>query len=138
MPTFSRYFIRAGLIYLVLALSLVTLQELASLLDAKLPFSLPYATFVHLLTVGWLSQLIFGVMLWMFPKYSKDNPRRDPRWSWAVFGLLNAGLVLRLLVEPFIERPEGLAGGLLLLSALLQTAAIYAFVLNIWARVKER
>lgn len=137
MPAISRYFIRTGLIYLVIALLTATIQALNMAFTWKLPLSLPFPTYVHLLTVGWLTQLIFGVMLWMFPKYSKEQPRGNLKLNWAVFTLLNLGLVLRIIAEPNMGQ-HSIMPSLMALSALLQTVAIYGFVFTIWQRVKER
>jgi hypothetical protein len=36
--------------------------------------ALLWPTYLHLLVLGWLTQLIFGVAFWMFPRYSARNP----------------------------------------------------------------
>jgi hypothetical protein len=93
--------------------------------------------YTHLLVVGWLTQLIMGVAHWMFPKYSKDNPRHSDRLAWTTYVTLNVGLILRALAEPF-NAADSLAGWTLAVSALLQLVAGWAFVFNIWGRIKER
>ena len=97
--------------------------------------SLPYPTYLHLLTVGWLSNLIFGVAHWMFPRASAERPRGDVRTAWAGWGLLNAGLLVRI-------AGEGMFGAqfppALLLSALLQLLAVWSWVFHLWPRVKVR
>lgn len=97
--------------------------------------SLPYPTYLHLFTVGWLSNLIFGVAHWMFPRASAARPRGDVRLAWAGWGLLNAGLFLRVVGEtwPRIAPPP-----VLLLAAVLQLLAIWTWVAHLWPRVKER
>lgn len=144
MPLLTRTMIKVGLVYLVAAL-------LANLLVAVQPFitGLPpgIATLrpvaLHLLTVGWLTQLIFGVIYWMFPKVARERPRGSERLGWATFWLLNAGLLLRVAGEPLVTlRPtlqgDASAGWLLVASSLLQLVAGLAFIANTWARVKER
>ncbi|MCZ7546968.1 MAG: cbb3-type cytochrome c oxidase subunit I [Anaerolineae bacterium] len=94
---------------------------------------------MHLLTVGWLTQLIIGVAYWMFPKYSKARPRGSERLGWATYALLNLGLALRAAGEPLMAaQPGANAGWLLAASAVLQMLAAWAFVANTWARVKSR
>ncbi|MFL5471446.1 MAG: hypothetical protein ACJ8AM_03735, partial [Gemmatimonadales bacterium] len=63
MPRLSRWFIRTGLIYLLLSFSI-------SLAQAVVPSrtAMAWPTYLHLLVVGWLTQLIFGVAHWMFPR----------------------------------------------------------------------
>lgn len=139
MPPLTRYFIKSSLIYLLVAL-LVGVAE-----EARAPLGLPSElntlrpVYFHLFTVGWVTQLIFGVMYWMFPKASQEQPRGSEGLNWATFGLLNVGLILRVVGEPLgTLRPEAIWGLLLALSALLQWLAGLLFVFNAWARVKVR
>lgn len=138
MPTVTRYFVRTGLVCLLLALAAGIL--LATGVAPTLPGTavvLPFPTYLHLLTVGWLTNLIFGVALWLFPRYTAEQPRGSDALGWASYAGLNAGLLLRLIGEP--AQLAG-AGGrtLLLLSAGLQLLGGWAFVLNIWPRVKAK
>jgi hypothetical protein len=95
--------------------------------------------YFHLLLVGWVTQLIFGVVFWMFPKYSRERPRGREGLGWAIFGLLNAGLLLRAVAEPLTALYPGSSWGWGLgLSALAQWLAGLLFVGNTWGRVKER
>lgn len=139
MPTLVRWYIKSSFACFVAAM----LMSVA--LTARPALSLPAAigalgaVYVHFLTVGWLTQLIMGVAYWMFPKYSKARPRRSERLGWAAYALLNAGLLLRLVGEPLTAaQPESGAGWLLALSAAVQALAGWAFVVNTWARIKER
>lgn len=94
---------------------------------------------IHLFIVGWLTQLIFGVAYWMFPKMSKENPRGDSGLGWTTYVLLNAGLVARVIGEPAIAiAPELGLTWLLPISAICQLIAAWAFIFNMWGRVKER
>ncbi len=126
MPVITRWFVRTALVYLVAAL----LAGIALLLPGT-PGGLQPAYF-HMLMVGWVTQLIFGVVYWMFPKYSTAQPRGSDRLGWACYVLLNAGLVLRVAGEPLALGP------LLAVSAVLQWLAGLAFVANTWVRVKEK
>lgn len=139
MPLLARFYIKTGLVYLVAALAIAALlaaQPLLALPSALHSFSPVY---MHLLTIGWISQLIFGVAYWMFPKFSKEQPRRSERLGWAVYVLLNSGLLLRAVAEPLtMIQPQLGVGWLLVVSAILQLAAGWGFVINTWSRVKER
>ena len=96
-----------------------------------------WPTYVHLLVVGWLTQLIFGVAYWMFPRYSAERPRGSERLSWITFALLNLGLLLRAIAEPW-HALAGRGAGLLVGSAVLQVLAGWTFVWNTWPRIRER
>jgi len=139
MPLLTRRFIRLSLIYLVAALLLGVLVEGRTALSLPPGLNTLRPVYFHLFMVGWVTQLIFGVIYWMFPKASPQRPRGSEVLNWATFGLLNARLVLRAVGEPLgALRPEAVWGWLLALSALLQWLAGLLFVLNAWARVKVR
>ena len=136
MPTLTRWFIKSAMIYLVSALALSIVMQLP--LADRVPFlRVVWPTYLHLLVVGWLTQLIFGVAFWLFPKYSSTHPRGSEGLGWASFVLLNLGLLLRLLGEPRAML-GGDAAGLLVASAVVQLLAGWAFVANTWPRVRER
>jgi heme/copper-type cytochrome/quinol oxidase subunit 1 len=92
-----------------------------------------------MLTFGWLTQLIFGVALWMFPKYTSAKPRGHEWLGWTTFIFLNTGLILRVIFEPFNSiSPSPLGGWMIVLAAILQWLAGIAFVANTWVRVREK
>ncbi len=71
MYTQARYFIRTALVYLLAAFvvgGLVLLNQ-GLAIDGRIGALLP--VFYHLLMVGWVTQLICGVSLWMFPPLSR-------------------------------------------------------------------
>lgn len=136
MPTLTRWFVKSALICLVASLLLALLMLWPGVAD--LPWlRAAWPTYLHLLVVGWLTQLIFGVAFWLFPKYSAAAPRGSERLGWASFGLLNAGLLLRLVAEPSSLLGQD-TGGLLVASAVAQLLGGWAFVANTWPRIRER
>ena len=139
MPAVTRWFIKSALVYLVAALVLGAVLALpdAVRLPAFVRFMSP--AYFHLFLVGWVTQMIFGVIYWMFPIISRARPRGDERLAWACYGLLNVGLLLRVAGEPLTSVYGGSwAGWLLAGSALLQWLAAVVFVTLAWPRVKER
>ncbi len=96
-----------------------------------------YPTWLHLLVVGWITQVIFGVAYWMFPRYSAERPRGSERLGWVTLASLNIGLLLRAAGEPLHALGQS-TGGVLAASALLQLLAGWGFVVNTWPRIKER
>jgi len=93
--------------------------------------------YFHLLMVGWVTQLIFGVGYWMFPKESSTRPRGSERLGWAAYALLNGGLLLRVVGEPWLSIGAGTLPRLLVAaSAIFQLAAGWAFVANTWRRIR--
>jgi len=124
------------MLYLVAALVLGVVLQVP--LSAPLPLLRAlWPTYLHLLVVGWLTQFIFGVAYWMFPRYSAEQPRGSEWLGWAGLILLNAGLGIRIVAEPWYS-VAGRGGALLVASALLQMLAGWTFVANTWPRIRER
>ncbi len=139
MPPLARWYVRTALVYLVAALLVGAGLMLRLVADLPPAFGALQPVYFHLLMVGWVTQLIFGVVFWMFPKFSTEQPRGSEPLGWATYWLLNAGLLLRAIGEPLVAvQPGGAAGWLLAASAILQLVAGWAFVANTWSRVKER
>jgi hypothetical protein len=139
MPTLTRWYLKTALVYLVLSLAAGVVLAARGVLP--LPPALAGLTpvYFHWLMVGWVTQLIFGVVFWMFPKHSAARPRGSERLAWATFACLNFGLLLRSLAEPWMNvAPGSWPGTLLTISAVLQWLAGLGFIANTWARVKER
>jgi len=139
MPPLTRWYLKSALGYFVAAL----LAGIA--LTAPAGFPLPPAmailgpVYFHLFMVGWVAQLIFGIAYWLFPRYSKEQPRGSEPLAAATYVLLNAGLLLRTVGEPLHTLwPTAGWGWLVALSAVLQWVAGMGFVLNTWGRIKER
>jgi hypothetical protein len=130
MPPLTRWYIKLAMVYLI-----------AGLLIGALPPVLAFAgpAYVHLLVVGWITQMIFGVAYWMFPKYTPDRPRGGNVVAIATFALLNIGLVLRVIAEPVRAwRPGLLPGWLLVVAGIAQALAGIGFAVSTWPRVKVR
>lgn len=139
MPTVSRWAARAALIYLVAGVLAGALYWAHAQWSLWPPLAALNPIYIHLLVVGWATQLIFAVIYWMFPIISKENMRGDPRLAWAAFILLNGGLLLRAVFEPW-RALESLAlnGAGLVASALLQVLAACLLAAICWPRIRER
>lgn len=142
MPRVVRFFVKTSLIYLALTFVLgaaFTAHRIWTGRDIGRGLLLMH---VHLGTVGWLAFLVMGVALWMFPLHHGHYPEEKGRYhravAWVTYWLLNTGVLLRILAEPWFWGGGGSpwAGGLLVLSALAQVAAVGLFIATIWVRVK--
>jgi hypothetical protein len=139
MPPITRVFIKAALAYFVIALLTGVLLVAAPWLPMPRWIATLNPVYFHLFMVGWVTQLIAGVAYWMFPKFSREQPRGWDQLAWLTFVLLNVGLALRVVAEPANSlAPGGVWGYLLAASALLQWLGGVAFVANTWPRVKEK
>ncbi len=130
MPRLARLYIKAAWVYLLLAWALEAAP--GGWWNRLRP------TAWHLFLVGWVTQMIFGAAYWMFPIVGHGPTKRgDERPVWAAWFLLNAGLLLRTVAEPWQARSPGpLPAGLLVVAAWLQWLAGVAFVVHIWPRIR--
>ncbi|MGC9041012.1 MAG: hypothetical protein C0183_22370 [Roseiflexus castenholzii] len=135
----ARVYVKTAFVQLLISVLVGALL----LINAGLPLhpriGLLLPVYYHLLMVGWATQLIGGVALWMFPVLSRDRPRGDERLGWIAYGALNGGLVLRAVAEPMhaIE-PHIWSAWMLSVSALLQVCAVWFLVIALWPRVRRR
>ncbi|MFQ6674391.1 MAG: hypothetical protein ACE5GH_06365 [Fidelibacterota bacterium] len=139
MPILTRWFIKLGLVYLVVSMATGVLLASQSFLNLTTSVLALVHVFLHLFMVGWVTQLIFGVAYWMFPGLTRENPRGSQFLGWISLVALNGGLVLRAVAEPLHDLGfPGPWDGLMVLSAFSQWLAALAFVLNTWPRVKGK
>ena len=139
MPVVTRTFLKTALIHFVAALTAGVLVAARPMLDLPQFVAGLTPVYFHLFMVGWVAQLIIGVAYWMFPKYTRAQPRGSEMLAWATYALLNVGLILRVIGEPAraVSTSETW-GWVLAVSALLQWLGGMTFVANTWPRVKEK
>ncbi|HMP41896.1 MAG TPA: hypothetical protein PKA05_16060 [Roseiflexaceae bacterium] len=139
MHTQARVMIKTALMQLLASMLLGALILANSELQFSHRLILWLPVYYHLLMVGWVTQLIAGVALWMFPVISREQPRVDERIGWVAYGALNGGLLLRAIAEPqHAAEPQRWSAWLLLVTGVLQIVAVWALVIAIWPRVRQR
>ncbi len=137
MPDLARWYFKTSLVYLIAGLLIGVVLSIGGPLGGLLAGMTP--VYYHVLVVGWITQLILGVAIWMFPKYTLEQPRGNETMAWGAYLLLNLGLVLRVIAEPLnIPGPTNIWGALLVASAVFQLLAGGLIVGNLWRRVKEK
>ncbi len=120
MPLASRLFVIFGFLFLLVS---VVLWGLSHTYGVLFPLSL------HFITLGWITNLIFGVAFWMFPK-----PHRKYKAPFLALVSLNTGNLLRV-SEVFITSHSNVAGLVFILSVSLQFIACSIFAFHIWKRI---
>ena len=129
MPRLSVWFVRTALVYLTLGFTV------GALLLAHKGIPLHPLTWrllpahIEFLLIGWTVQLVFGVAFWILPRWR--TLRGDERPAWLAFVLLNLGVWLVVLASWTPAAP-----GMLALGRGLEAAAMAAFALHAWPRVK--
>jgi hypothetical protein len=139
MPYLTRLYVKTAFAYFVAALTVGAVVGLRPWLPASIPVGVLSPLYFHLFMVGWVLHLIVGVAEWMFPRWSREQPR-GPRWvARLAYGALNLGLLLRVVTEPaytLTGAPVWAWG--MVISAVAQWVGGAAVVANLWPRVKER
>lgn len=128
MSRYQTLLIRAGLIYLLLAALLGVVFFIAPFATATLR-----ATHVHLALVGFMLSMVMGVAYWLMPR---PGGLQQERLEAVTFWLLNTGLPLRVILEPWWHTTgqQWLQVGLVV-SGLVQIGAIAVFVFAMNQRV---
>ena len=96
MPPVAQSYIKAAFVYFVVAFLLGALMMLDRWLNFSRWLKVVYLSQLHLLVVGWITQLAIGVAYWMFPRLRKDQdprPRGSEALAYAVLIGLNAFFV---------------------------------------------
>jgi hypothetical protein len=140
MPPIARTYIKAAFAYFILAFLLGALMMLDRWLGFSRWLKAVYLSQLHLLMVGWITQLAIGVAYWMFHRFLKtqdSHPRGSDPLAWAVLIALNAGLLLRFIFEPmYLMGPQPWLAALVALAGVLQALAAIGFGLLIWGRIR--
>jgi len=129
--TYQRVLLRFALFWLCAGLLAGGILHFGPLFGLSLPAGLR-TTHVHLLTVGFLLQLIMGVALWMFPRYKTDPRYNSNAQGYVLIGLLNGGVLLRsagsLLLDLFAAAHVGVV---------MELLGVLYFVFLIAGRIRE-
>lgn len=134
MPKISRIFIKTGLVFFLLSLLLGVALEIDTI---NIPSFIPL--FWHLLMVGWITQIIFGVSLWMFPGRNREEGFAAQKWGWLTYFFLNSGLLLRVIAEPLLSTSGNWVWDILIaLSAVTQFLAAITYTIEMWPRIQSK
>ena len=125
----NRWFIAAALVYALLG-GLLALAWLA--VPSALPALTPRAH-AHLMLVGFVGMMIFGVALHMLPRFT-GRPLFSERVADAQFWLANAGLLAMVLGWLVASRALSSAGGAAVWTAFVLFALNVAATVRPWAR----
>jgi hypothetical protein len=140
MPPIARNFVKAAFLYFLAAFLLGALMMLDRWLNLSRWLKVVYLSQLHLLVVGWITQLAIGVAYWIFPRFLKEQdsrPRGSDALAWAVLICLNAGLLLRFIFEPiYLMGPQPWLAALMAFSGVLQALAALGFGWLIWGRIR--
>lgn len=135
MPTASRWFIKAALVWLGVGFMLAGFM----LANKGLPFSGWWWTWrlshVQMLLMGWMVQFAAGVAYWILPRLGGGSRGREGL-AWVTFVALNAAVLLAALRDPLASITGPTTAALLsAAAAILYVVAAAAYAALIWPRV---
>jgi hypothetical protein len=131
VPRLSCWFIRAALAHLVAGFTAGALLLAEKGVAGRPAVWRLLPAHLELVLIGWTLQLAMGVAFWVLPRFAGGASRGDERPAWLAFWLLNPGVLLSglgpavgVFHTPFLGRA-------------LEAAAVVAFAIHAWARVRS-
>jgi hypothetical protein len=136
MTPLIRLYVKTSFVFLLLGVALggyIAIE--VNLLGRGVPWPLITAH-THLVLVGFMLTLVFGVATWMFPRPARDDARYRPGLAWVVYWVLTLSTAVRALGELSAAVTGGRGSPLAAVGGLGQLAAAILFVVNMWTRVR--
>lgn len=141
MTLLQATFIRTAVTFLVAALATAAWMLAATAFQWPLPLRIRVVQ-LHFLLVGFLTNMVMGVALWMFPAppgAGRGALARATPHGWAIYALLTVGLLLRATADLALTLgPGGLYRFVVTIAAVMQVAAAFGFAMLIWQRTRAR
>ena len=137
MYTLVRRFIKTGVGFLLLGLALGLWMLVRRELFGIWPDPYLVSAHAHVVLVGFVFFLIFGVALWLFPRPRREDQRYRPEFAEVTYWLLLAGTIVRFLAEAsraWIDAPE--LGWAVVGGAAAQVAAMGLYFWTMWTRIR--
>jgi len=135
--TLVRRFIKTGVAFLFLGLGLGLWMLVRRELFGVWPDPYLVSAHAHVVLVGFLVFLIFGVALWMFPRAARDDERYRPVLAELAYWLLLAGTVGRFVAEAARAWSEAsVLGWIVVIGATGQVAGIAVYFWTMWTRIR--
>jgi uncharacterized integral membrane protein len=136
MPTLIRRYIKTSFVFLLVGILIgayVTVE--VNVFGRGVPWPLITAH-VHLLLVGFMLMMVFGVATWMFPRPSREDTRYRPGLASLVYWLLMTSTVVRVLGELSAAAIQLRTSPFAAVGGLGQAAAVVLFIANMWWRIR--
>jgi len=133
-----RYFIKTGIIFLILGLltglymsvhtNIIAIGYGPELLSAH----------THVILVGSVMMIIMGVALWFFPRPEKDDKRYNPNIISLTYWVMTISTLLRFLSQVIASFEEiKTVRFLITIFSFFQIVAIILFFYTIWGRIRS-
>lgn len=128
------------MIFFGLAMAIAVLLELSQSGIVEINRAGLMPVFWHFLLVGWITQIIMGVSVWMFPRKKRGEVGGGENYAWIAFIGINLGLIMRAIAEPasMVSVSNQWIQTGMIFSSVLQVVGGTAYVIGIWPRVRGK
>lgn len=137
MHSLVRRFIKTGILFLLVGLTLGAVLVVRRELLGEWPDPYWVSAHTHAILVGFVMMMILGVALWLFPRPEKGDTRYAPQRVELAYWSVATGTALRIAGE--IGRSSSGATWLrwlVVVSSLAQVAGMALFFFTMWSRVR--
>lgn len=137
MYTLVRRFIKTGIAFLFLGLVMGLWMLVRRDIFGVWPDPYLVSAHAHVVLVGFVMFLIFGVALWLFPRAARDDDRYRPVLAETAYWLLLVGTGGRFVAEA--ARAWSTApwlGWAVVLGATCQVAGMAVYFWTMWTRIR--
>lgn len=137
MHSLVRRYIKTAIGFLIIGLAIggwmIVRRELSG------AYASPYETsaHTHAIFVGFVTMMILGVALWLFPRPDKADTRYRPALAEAAYWLLTIGTAARIVGELLRLASAALwLRAMVAASGMLQIAGVLVFFYTMWSRIR--
>jgi heme/copper-type cytochrome/quinol oxidase subunit 1 len=137
MHSLVRRYIKTAVGFLVAGILLGLWMLARRELDNRFPTSYEVSAHTHLILVGFVMMMIFGVALWLFPRPDRSDDRYRPERAEAAYWMLTLGTIARAAGE--LIRSYGDSVSLrwtIVVAGGAQGVAFLLFFYAMWPRIR--
>ncbi|MBX6332704.1 MAG: cbb3-type cytochrome c oxidase subunit I [Gemmatimonadaceae bacterium] len=137
MHSLVRRYIKTAIAFLAVGLAIGGWMIVRRELWGRYPSAYEISAHTHAIFVGFVMMMILGVALWLFPRPEKTDDRYRPALAGAAYWMLTLGTAARVLGE-LLRIAVGAVWlrWAVVLSGLLQIAALLLFFYTMWSRIR--
>lgn len=131
MPRHALYYVRAAMVWLLVGGITGVLAATYKAWPVEPIFWRLLALHREAMLVGWTTQIILGVGLWIFPRYLDPAEKTPEAPAWVGWVLLNAGLA-----SAGLARGLGAPVWVVVAGHAVEVVGVLAALLHAWRRVR--
>ncbi len=137
MTSLVRRFLKTAIVFLAVGLTLGGWMLVEREFGGRVASPYLVSAHTHAILVGFVTMMILGVALWMFPRPAKGDWRYRPRLAASAYWMLTCGTAVRVVGELLHSGSEARwLRWLVVLAGLMQVAGLLVFFATMWSRIR--